>query len=130
MRVAALMTVLAVPLALSACDSGEQAMDAENMPMAENMPPEDMPMAEDMPMMGSDAELRMASAEGIVTAIDEEAGTITIDHGPVPAVEWPAMTMAFEADEASRQGVAVGDEVTFDFRMTDSGSRITSISKR
>jgi Cu(I)/Ag(I) efflux system protein CusF len=128
MRVAALMTILALPLALSACDRGEEAMEPEDMPMAENMP-DDMPMSDDMPMMGADAEMRMASAEGTVTAIDEEAGTITIDHGPVPAVEWPAMTMAFEADEASRQKVAVGDEVTFDFRMSDSGRRITSIRK-
>lgn len=124
------MTMLALPLALSACDSGEEAMDTEDMPMAENMPPEDMPMSEDMPMMGSDAEIRTASAEGTVTAVDDEAGTITIDHGAVPAVDWPAMTMAFEADEASRKEVAVGDEVAFDFSMSDSGSRITSISKK
>lgn len=113
MRVATLMTMLAVPLALSACDSSEEAMDTE-----------------DMPMTGSGAEMRMASAEGTVTAIDEDAGTITIDHGPVPAVDWPAMNMAFEADEASMQKVGVGDEVTFDFQMSESGSRITSIEEK
>lgn len=129
MRVAALMTMLAVPLSLSACDSGEEAMDAEDMPMAENMPAETMPMSDDTPMM-ADAEMRMASAEGTVTAIDEEAGTITIEHGPVPAVDWPAMTMTFEADAASRRGITVGDEVSFDFGMNDGGSRITSISKK
>ena len=40
------------------------------------------------------------------------------------------MTMAFEADESERMKVKVGDEVTFDFRMTDSGSEITSIEKK
>jgi len=65
-----------------------------------------------------------------VTAIDDEAGTITIDHGPVEAVDWPVMTMAFEADESERMKVKVGDEVAFGFRMSDAGSEITSIEKR
>ena len=67
---------------------------------------------------------------GTVTAVDAEAGTITIDHGPAAAVEWPAMTMAFQADEALRRQVAVGDEVTFRFEMSDGRSKITSISKK
>jgi Cu/Ag efflux protein CusF len=92
--------------------------------MAESMQPE-----EDMPMTGSEAGTRTASGEGTVTAVDDEAGTITIDHEPVPAVEWPAMTMAFDASENLRQGIAVGDEVTFSFRMSDGGNELTSISK-
>jgi Cu(I)/Ag(I) efflux system protein CusF len=124
------MTMLAVPLGLSACDSGPETMDTEDMSMAESMPAEGMPMSEDMPMMGSDAEMQIASADGTVTAVDDRAGTITVDHGPVPAVDWPAMTMAFEADEDLRQEVAVGDEVIFDFRMSESGNEITSISRK
>lgn len=130
MRVISLIAMLAVPLGLSACGSGEDGMDTEDMPMAESMPTEEMPMSEDMPMMASDTETSMASAEGTVTAVDDEAGTITVDHGPVPAVGWPAMTMAFEADEDLRQEIAVGDEVAFDFRMSESGSQMTSISRK
>lgn len=124
MRVSTLMTMLVVPLALAACDREEEATD---MPMAA----EDMPMdTQDMPrMQGNDAE-RMASAEGTVTAIDAGAGTISIEHGPIAAVDWPAMTMAFEADEALRQQVAVGDKVEFAFRVTEGGGEITSISKK
>ncbi|HEX9806782.1 MAG TPA: copper-binding protein [Alteraurantiacibacter sp.] len=124
MRVATLMTMLAAPLALAACNSGEEAAETDDMPMTESMP------ADDTAMMGQDAAMRTASAEGTVTAIDAEAGTITIDHGPVAAIEWPAMTMAFQADEAARGTVAVGDEVTFDFEIGDAGSRIVSISKK
>lgn len=120
MRITALITLLAAPLALSACDSGEEAMNTEDMPMAQD----------NMPMAGDGAEMRMASAEGTVTAIDDEAGTVTINHGPVPAVDWPAMTMAFEADEDLREEVDVGDEVTFDFRMSESGNQITLISRK
>jgi hypothetical protein len=40
------------------------------------------------------------------------------------------MTMAFEASEAHRQQVAVGDQVAFTFRMAKDGSEITSITKK
>lgn len=53
-----------------------------------------------------------------------------VDHGPVEAVDWPAMAMAFQADEGALQKVSVGDEVTFSFRMSDTGNEITSIEKR
>lgn len=113
MRIGTLVTVFVAPLALAACDGRESTADVE-----------DMPMAEDKPMIQS------ASAEGVVTAVDREASTITIDHGPVPAVDWPAMTMAFKADEELHDKVVAGDEVAFDFEMSEAGSRITSISKK
>ena len=124
MRVATYLTMLAASLALAACDSREEAAETEDMPMAESMPAGDMPMAQ----TGESGQT--ASAEGTVTAVDGDLGTVTIDHGPVPAVDWPAMTMAFEADEAQRQNVAVGDEVTFEFRTSADGSEIVSIAKK
>jgi len=94
------------------------------MPMAAD----DMPMDEDnMPMAGA---ARTASGEGMVTAIDAEAGTITLDHGPVPAMNWPAMNMAFDAPPEVRDQVAVGDAVTFEFEASAAGNRITSIGKK
>lgn len=131
MRISALVTLLAASLALAACDSDEDTADTADMPMAENMSAaEDMPMQNDMPMMESGEQGQTASAEGSVTAIDEAAGTIAIDHGPVPAVNWPAMTMAFEADEAVRHGVGVGEEVAFEFRTNDGGAEIVSIREK
>ena len=63
-------------------------------------------------------------------AIDADAGTITVDHGAVPAIEWPAMTMGFQADEQLRQDVAVGDTISFDFTTGEGGNTITSITKK
>jgi Cu(I)/Ag(I) efflux system protein CusF len=120
MRAAIFLTLLAAPLALAACDNREEADDTPDMPMA----------TQDMPMTQGGEGGQVASAEGTVTAIDAEAGTITIDHSPVTGVDWPAMTMAFQADEARRQQVAVGDEVLFNFEMSEGGSKITSISKK
>ena len=70
-----------------------------------------------------------SASSPVVTAIDAEAGTITVDHGPVPAIEWPAMTMAFEADEQLRSEVSVGEGIAFEFRTGSEGSVITSITK-
>jgi Cu(I)/Ag(I) efflux system protein CusF len=35
-------------------------------------------------------------ASGKVTKVDRSAGRVTIAHGPVASLKWPAMTMAFE----------------------------------
>lgn len=126
MRTTTLMSLLALPLAMAACDSGQDTADMNDMPMAEN---EMMMDGEDMPMMEPGSEMQTVSAEGTVTAIDAEAGTITVDHGPVPAIEWPAMTMAFEADEQLRSEVSVGEGIAFEFRTGSEGSVITSITK-
>ena len=127
MRITTLVTLLAAPLALAACDSGDDTEAMDDTAMADvQMPMDDS----DMPMMGSDGAMRTASAEGIVTAIDADAGTITVDHGAVPAIEWPAMTMAFDADEQLRQDVAVGDTISFDFTTGEGGNTITSITKK
>ncbi|WP_247714917.1 copper-binding protein [Qipengyuania mesophila] len=131
MRITTLMTALAAPLALSACGPSDDAADMSDMPMDDDQVAMD---GADMPMMGDrvtdGGATKSASAEGTVTAIDPEAGTITIDHGPVPATEWPAMTMAFEANQQLRDDVKVGDEVSFEFRAGDEGSVITSIDKK
>jgi len=126
------MTLLVAPLALAACGSGDDTEMMDDTAMADGqMADGQMPMdGADMPMMGSEGAMQSASAEGTVTAIDTDAGTITIDHGAVPAIKWPAMTMAFEADEQLRNGVAVGDKVSFEFATGESGSSITSITKK
>ena len=118
MRISDLMIMVAAPLALAACDSSKDAETAN------------MPMQKDMPTMNTGEMTQTASAQGSVTPIDNAAGTITISHGPVPAVNWPAMTMAFEADEAARRNVSVGDNISFEFRPVDGGARITSIETK
>lgn len=128
-RLTALAPTLALSLALAGCgdaNDSEMPMANEDMPMAAS----DMPMnGQNMPMTQAGA-VRAGSAQGTVTAIDAEAGTITLDHGPVPAMEWPAMTMAFDATPEVRDEVAVGDTVTFEFEASDAGNQITSISKQ
>ena len=55
-----------------------------------------------------------AEGEGVVRAINAQAGTITLAHGPIAALNWPAMTMAFQVQSASMlNGIAVGARVHF-----------------
>jgi len=54
-------------------------------------------------------------AEGTVEAIDAAAGTVSISHGPVASLKWPAMTMDFVLANAAlakdlRPGAAIGFE--------------------
>ena len=70
-----------------------------------------------------------AHAEGTVKAIDSEHGKVTLAHGPVAALQWPAMTMGFSATGEQLDGLKVGDKVDFDFRMQGSAATIIEIRK-
>ena len=125
------LMILAAPLALAACGSQADDMDMTDTAMTADAPmTENMAMPEDMPMMQSGEAGATAGAEGTIIKVDEEAKTITIDHGPVPEVEWPAMTMGFAADDAQRASVSAGDKVNFTFEKTADGGKILSITKK
>lgn len=101
---------LALPLLLAAC--GENA----------NTPPENRQATE------SAQEAKEYSAAGKVTAIGGDR--VTISHGPVEGLGWPAMTMTFRAGSPEMaQGVSVGDQVSFGFRQDGSAYILTSLSK-
>jgi RND family efflux transporter MFP subunit len=55
-------------------------------------------------------------AEGTVDSIDPKSGTLSLNHGPVAALKWPAMTMEFKAANASLLGgLKPGQAVRFEF---------------
>ncbi|EAN8120668.1 copper-binding protein [Pseudomonas sp. NY15356] len=88
----------------------------------------------DMPMDGMDKKATQAAsvahAEGTIKAIDTERGTVTLAHGPVAALKWPAMTMGFKASAQQLEGLGVGDKVGFDFRMEGNAATIVDIRKQ
>lgn len=62
------------------------------------------------------------TVEGEVEAIDPEAGTIRLQHEPVPELDWPAMTMDFGlAEDVDLAGVEPGRAVRFRMTVTDDG---------
>jgi Cu/Ag efflux protein CusF len=68
------------------------------------------------------------SASGNVTAIAGDR--VTISHGPVAGLGWPAMTMTFTAPEpAMLRGIGVGDRVAFQFRRNGNDYPLTALDK-
>jgi Cu(I)/Ag(I) efflux system membrane fusion protein len=66
--------------------------------------------------------------EGKVESIDKDE--ITLSHGPIPSLQWGAMTMGFKPPtDGLPENVAVGDSVVFEIRQTEDGMfEITTIS--
>lgn len=91
--------------------TGSMSGDMGNMAMAPNAP-------------------IMAKGHGTVTAVDKTAGTITLDHGPIPEAKWPAMTMAFKAAPAILDTAKVGDKVDFDLKLEGNDGEVTAIHKQ
>jgi RND family efflux transporter MFP subunit len=55
-------------------------------------------------------------AEGTVESVDAKAGTVSLQHGPVASLKWPAMTMEFMvANEALLQALKPGAKVGIEF---------------
>ena len=67
-------------------------------------------------------------ASGRVQAIGE--GTITLAHGPVPALQWPAMTMTFRIPETVDQDVSIGDQVDFTFEAAGGEPTVRSLTRK
>ena len=74
---------------------------------------------------GSDVTHR---GEGKVESIGKEE--ITISHGPIPSLQWGAMTMGFKLPATGLpQGIAVGNSVSFEIRQAKDGTfQIASIA--
>ena len=70
---------------------------------------------------------KTASASGIVESVDAGAGKITLAHGPIDALGWPAMTMGFKATPEQIASVQPGQSVRFEFTAEGMAATITRI---
>jgi len=74
------------------------------------------------------AAAKSGKSTGVVKAIDTKADTVTIQHGPIPAVGWPAMTMTFKAKPATLlDGLKVGETVDFDVTTRGMDADVTAV---
>ncbi|MGQ0531777.1 MAG: copper-binding protein [Caulobacteraceae bacterium] len=113
------ISTLIVPIALLAV--------ACSPPATQEAKTDDMNMAEP----AAPAAAGPITSTGTVTQVDAAAGTITINHGPIEAVSWPAMTMQFTAENpATLQGIAVGDSVAFELKSATETSVVTMVQKQ
>jgi len=68
--------------------------------------------------------------QGTVDEFDAKAGTLSLNHGPIATLKWPAMTMEFKvANEGLLRGLKPGAKVDFEFVERQRGEWvITSIT--
>ena len=89
--------LIGAAVALAACGPKTETKTAEApaAPMASAPAMTPAPATDNMAGMPMAADAKMAKGTGTVTAVDMTAGTVTIEHGPIPEANWPAMTMGF-----------------------------------
>ena len=70
-------------------------------------------------------------AVGTVDSVDAKAGTVSLSHGPIASLKWPAMTMEFKVANASLlESLKPGAKVTVEFVERQPGEWvITSVKK-
>ena len=79
---------------------------------------------DNMPGMGEAQKAATGSGTGTVTAVDAANRKVTLDHGPIPAIQWPAMKMEFAVvPSVDLSKVKMGDKVRF--TLSGSGSTYT-----
>jgi Cu/Ag efflux protein CusF len=75
---------------------------------------------------GQRAETGVYSGTGTIQAIS--GSQVTIAHGPIAGIGWPAMSMTFEADGSIASGFKAGDKVAFSFRKAGQAYPLTALS--
>ena len=70
------------------------------------------------------------NASGKVLSVDAKDGSISISHGPVASLKWPAMTMEFKAANPSLLGaLKPGTNVDFEFVERAAGEWVITAAK-
>jgi len=95
--------------------SGEVRAQASNM--------------KNMPGMGNKKQATTASGTATITAVNAARRKVTLDHGPIDEIKWPAMKMEFPtAPSVELSKVKVGDKVHFTLSGSGSSYTVQSIS--
>lgn len=145
-------TTLPFILALStsslaiAQSGGMQGMDMKNMDMKhcqemKGMQGMDMQKCQEMmndkdmkgmdmgkPAQGKAAKATTHQATAVVKSVDPAKGTVTLAHGPVKTLNWPAMTMGFKVkDKTLFDKLEMNKDVAVEFVQQGSDYVITSV---
>jgi Cu/Ag efflux protein CusF len=67
-------------------------------------------------------------ADAVVKEVDADQGKVTLSHGPVKSLGWPAMTMDFKVkDKALFDKLGVGKKVHVEFKQENADYVVTSV---
>jgi Cu(I)/Ag(I) efflux system protein CusF len=104
---------MALALALAACGEKESTSpEGSNAPTSPT----------------TNAAAEVYSGSGTVQSIS--ADKVTIAHGPIDGIGWPAMTMTFTAPPGMAEDVKAGTQVDFSFRQDGGAYVLTSLRPR
>ena len=82
----------------------------------------------EMKGMGADKKSEVHKGVGTVKKVDPAGGKVTIAHGPIPTMKWPAMNMTFTVKDKALLGKFSQDKkVEFEFVEQESNYVITSV---
>lgn len=102
-----------------------KGMDMKNMDAKSC---QDMMKGMDMHQANKGSKVARHEAVGTVKSVDPAAGTVTLAHGPVKSLNWPAMTMGFAVkDKALFNKLSVGKKVDVEIVQQDSKYVITTV---
>lgn len=117
----AYFTVLALSLTAAfgahAQSGGMKGGDMKDMPAkdAQGLDKKDL-FIKEMKEMKADRQSQIHKGSGTVQKIDAAKGAVTIAHGPVKTLSWPAMTMTFAMkDKNMLDKIKTGSKVEFSF---------------
>ena len=70
-----------------------------------------------------------ANGTGTITALNAASHKVTLDHGPIPAINWPPMKMEFAvASSVDLAKLKTGDKVNFTLSGSGNTYTVQSIS--
>ena len=77
------------------------------------------------------AQGQTANGSGIVRSVDATKRRINLSHEPMPAINWPAMTMEFDvAPGVDLSGIQAGQPVEFTLKGADGTYTVIGIAPR
>jgi Cu/Ag efflux protein CusF len=119
----ALSVVMSSIVFAQASDVGKKDSSGMNM--------KDMDM-KSMDMKGMKTNKKATTAAhqgvGVIKEINAATGVVTLDHGPITSLNWPAMTMGFKVkDKTLLDNIKPGNKVDFTLVQAGKDYVITSI---
>lgn len=105
---------------LVACKKEAEAPKPAESAATNNGSMSEMPMA---------TEMKHGKGVGTVTEIDAAKGMVTLDHGDISELQWPAMKMGFAIKPELLAGIKVGDKVNFEIDWDGKAGTVMKIAK-
>jgi len=111
---------LALVASLAACKKEAEAPKPAESSATNAGSMSEMPMA---------TEMKHGKGVGTVTEIDAAKGMVTLDHGDIAELQWPAMKMGFAIKPELLAGIKVGDKVNFEIDWNGKAGTVTKVEK-